>query len=165
MGDWCILRTKGSSTLRLARSLAEFDAWTPTEIRVERNRKTNARAEQMIAVMPTYVFAPACHLLALLDEADCPMSQHPDFSVFRYFDRIPVIDERELVSLRSIERRTADKGAPVRLPIGQDVRTPDGPYQGLTGQIIEHKGKFTLVAFPGLNFDVKFAPWKLEKAA
>lgn len=166
--DWLILRCRGSSTLRLARSLSAggFDAWTPVEIQVKRQRQTDARAELMVAVMPTYVFVPAEHLLTMLDESEAPASQHPDFSVFRYCERFPLIADRELVALRNIERKAAAKAVPVKFPSGEPVRTPDGPFQGLTGQVVENsRGEFTLVAFPGFNIPVKFASWKLERAA
>jgi transcription antitermination factor NusG len=166
--DWAILRCKGSSTLRLARSLSAegYGAWTPTEIQVKRNRQNSQRTESMVAVMPTYVFVPAEHLLTMLEESEMPASLHPDFSVFRYNDRFPLIAEAELTALRHIERKAAAKASPVVFPSGQPVRSPDGPFQGLTGQVVETtKGEFTLVAFPGFNIPVKFASWKLERAA
>lgn len=162
--DWCILRTKGSSTLRLARSLslAGIDAWTPVE---HQQRKKGKHAEVITAVMPTYVFAPAEHLVGLIALAEAPIP-HPDFSVFRYHDRFPVIPDAQLQSLRLIERKAAAKCAPVVFPKGAEIRVPDGAFQGLTGQVVEDsKGKFTLVLFPGLNIEVKFPSWQLERAA
>lgn len=166
--DWVILRTKASNTLRLDRSLAAagFDTWTPTEIQLRPGRKTSGKAEVIVAVMPTYVFARACHLLGLLDEAETSGSDHPDFSVFRHCERIPVIADHELNALRQIERKAAAKAKPVRFDLGSRVRTPDGPFQGLTGQVIEGaRGEFTLVAFPGFNIPIKFASWTLDRAA
>lgn len=164
----CILRTRGSSTLRLARSLdaAGYEVWTPTEIQDRRKRHSSAKSEIIVAVMPTYVFAAADRLTDLLIEADSDISGHPSFSVFKYHDRFPLIADEELNSLRAIERKAAAKHQPVRFETHQNVRTPDGPFQGLTGQVVEtSRGEFTLVAFPGFNIPVKFASWKLEKAA
>ena len=165
MTDWCILRTRGSNTLRLARSLGHsgFEAWTPTEIQVKRHPKTRERSETIIAVMPTYVFATAEHLLDLVNQSQAPDAE---FSVFRWNDRFPIIADLDLRHLRQIEREAAAKCKPVQYGTGQQVRVPDGPYQGLTGQVVEtSKGRFTLVAFPGFNIPVKFASWKLEAAA
>lgn len=167
-GDWCILRTKGSSTLRLARSL-ELDgigAWTPTEIQQRGNHRNSAKHEVMLAVMPTYVFAPAEHLVDLLAAAEAPVSIHPDFSVFRHLDRFPLIADVQLNSLRLIERKAAAKNSPVVFPRDYQVRIPDGPFQGLTGRVVEDSnGGFTLVAFPNFAIPIKFASWTLDRAA
>lgn len=168
MSDWCILRTKGSNTLRLSNSLnlSHIEAWTPTEIHVHRDRKTRARTEAMVPVMPTYVFARATCLPDLVELSLQPVSIHPGFSVFRYLDRFPVVGDAELSALRSIERKAAARHAPVVFPAGRQVRVPEGPFAGLTGQVVEtSKGEFTLVAFPGFNIPVKFASWKLQEAA
>lgn len=167
-GDWAILRCKGSTTLRLARSLdlAGIDAWTPMEIQVKRHRKTGTRTESMIAVMPTYVFVAAESLSDMVAASMVPVSIHPSFSVFRYNDRFPLVADKDLSALRAIERKAAAEKVPVRFDRGTSVRLPDGPFQGLTGQVVEGtKGEFTLVAFPGFNIPVKFASWKLEMAA
>lgn len=168
MSDWCILRTKGSSTLRLARSLAlsGIEAWTPIEYQDRKSRRLGTRIETAIAVMPTYVFAHATHLIELLAEAETSFSAHPDFSVFRYADKFPLIRDKHLVGLRAIERKAAAENKPVVFPRDESVRVPDGPFQGLTGRVVEDsKGKHTLVAFPGCNFPIEFASWQLEKAA
>lgn len=166
--DWCILRCKGSSTLRLVRSLEldGFSAWTPTEIQVRRNSRTRARMEAVISVLPTYVFACAENLPDLMELSMAPATIHPDFSIFRHNNRFPLIADDDLNELRKVERQAAAKQEPVRFNKGQPVKVPDGPYQGLTGQVVETtRGKFTLVAFPGFNIPVKFASWTLEKAA
>lgn len=165
---WCILRTRGSSTLRLARSLdaAGYEVWTPTEIQDRRKRHSSTKSEMIVAVMPTYVFASADRLSDLLMEADSDITGHPSFSVFKYHDRFPLIGDSELNSLRAIERKAAAKHKPVVFENHTNVRTPEGPFQGLTGRVIETtRGEFTLVAFPGFNIPIKFASWKLEKAA
>ncbi len=166
--SWCILRTKGSSTLRLARSLADagLNVWTPIEYQTRKSHRDGARTEVAISVMPTYVFAHATHLIDLLTEADAHFSAHPSFSVFRYADRFPLIRDKHLAGLRTIERKAAAENKPVVFPRNEEVRVPDGPFQGLTGRVVEDsKGKHTLVAFPGCNFPIEFASWQLEKAA
>lgn len=165
--QWCILRTRGSNTLRLASALdlLGIPSWTPIEIQLRSKSKRSA-AEVMVSVMPTYVFASAEYLTDLFALASSPVSAAPSFSVFKYRDRVPLVADGQLASLKRIEREAAAKRQPVRFTNGATVRTPDGPFQGLTGQVIENtRGEFTLVAFPGFTIPVKFASWKLEEAA
>lgn len=164
MTDWCILRTGGSRTLQLSHSLAMagFEVWSPVELQVRRNGGARTRTERMVAVMPTYVFARATHLPDLVEASLAPVSPHPDFSVFRFDDRYPLIDDRELSHLRAIERMAAVKKKPVVFETGTSVRAHDGPFEGLTGRVVEtSKGQFTLVAFPRFNIPVKFSTWQL----
>jgi len=165
MTDWIILRTSGGSTLRLLHSMvvAGFEAWTPMELQVKRDRKNGARHERMIAVMPTYVFARAKHLSDLAALAMSPVSQHPQFSVFRYYDRFPLVADRELSTLRDIERKAAAKSMPVVFERGEIVQSSIEAFQGLTGEVVEvSKGQHTLVAFPGFHIPIKFASWQLS---
>jgi transcription antitermination factor NusG len=165
MTDWCILRTRGSHTLRLADSLDPdaVTAWTPTQHQTTRDPKTGKRVPILAAVMPTFVFASAERLFELLDKARTPGAR---FSVFRWNDQVPLVSDADLRHLRQIEREAKAKGRAVEYANGQKVHVPDGAWQGLTGQIVEQrKGKWVLVAFPGYNVPVKFAPWNLDAAA
>lgn len=165
---WCILRTKGSNTLRLASSLIleGIPAWTPVEVQLRKKHSDRPAAEVMVCVMPTYVFAAAERLTDLFRMGASPVAITPSFSVLRHHDRVPLVADRDLTALRAIERKAAAKHQPVRFDKDDSVRATDGPFQGLTGQVIEDtKGKFTLVAFPGFNIPVEFSSWKLEKAA
>lgn len=167
MSDWIILRCKGSSTLRLARSLplAGFDAWTPIEVQVKRDRRTGQRTEAMTAVMPSYVFAKAADLIDLVALSESPGGFTGDFSVFRFDGRFPVIEDHELTRLRLIERRAAAKAQPVIFSKGTHLRVPDGPYQGLTGQVTDSNNKITTLDFGGFTIPVKFETWTLQQAA
>lgn len=163
--DWCILRTGGSSTLRLLHSLnvAGFEAWTPLECQVTRDRKSGARHERMIAVMPTYVFARADRLTDLLLISAEPYTCHPGFSVFKHFDRFPIVAEAELAKLREVELKAAAKNEPVVFPRGQEVKVRAEGWEGLTGKVAEiSKGQWTLVAFPNFSIPIKFATWQLN---
>jgi hypothetical protein len=170
MTDWCILRTKPSATLRLAASLAEDGilAWTPAEVRRNRRPRRNVQDPEPCPIMPTFVFADALRLVDLLDLADMPVKPrrgqylhepaHEDFSVFHHYDRIPVVAEAALFHLRE-EERGADaryqrtlaramaktKGEPY--DDGDEIRLPNGPFAGLSGQVVESDGKFTLICF------------------
>jgi transcription antitermination factor NusG len=165
---WCILRTKGSSTLRLARSLdiAGLTAWTPTEFQIRKSHKLGTRIETAIAVMPTYVFAKAHHLPELLAETESIASHHPRFGVFCYNGRFPLIADDHLIGLRAVERKAAAQNKPVVFPQNTMVRIPEGAFQGLTGRVVQNtKGKFTLVAFPGFGIPIEFPSWQLDCAA
>lgn len=164
-GDWCILRTSGSSTLRLSRMLAAggFDVWTPVEIQTRRDRRTGERHERIVAVMPTYVFARAEHLGSLAELSVVPVSAYPAFSVFRHYDKFPLITDQELGHLKAIEKESAAKAKPVVFNRGDEVRADIAGFQGLTGQVAETShGKYTLVAFPNFHIPVKFASWQLN---
>lgn len=165
MTDWLILRCSGSSTLRLAQSLSlgGFETWTPVEFQVKRDRKTGARHERMVAVMPTYVFAKAERIADLVELSKAPITPYPDFSVFKHQDRFPLVADSELSSLRQIERQAASKGKPVVFGKGAGVNVLDGAFQGLTGQVVKKsRGKYTLVAFPGFHIPVSFHTWQLS---
>lgn len=162
---WCILRTAGSSTLGLVRSLsnAGFDAWTPIEVQVKRNRRSGERLERMVAVMPTYVFVRADHLPDLAMLCQLPISQHPQFSIFMHAGQFPMVEDGELSALRDIERKAAAKNEPVKFRTGDMVRPTSSGFEGLTGQVVKDSdGKHTLVAFPGFHIPIIFASWKLE---
>jgi len=170
MSDWCILRTKPSATLRLASSLAEdgIKAWTPAEVRRNRRPRQNAKDPEPCPIMPTFVFADARRLIDLLNLADMPVKPrrgknchepaHDDFSVFHNYDRIPLVAEAALIPLREEERGADDryqrslaramakaKGEPY--DDGDEIRLPNGPFAGLSGQVVESNGKSTLICF------------------
>jgi hypothetical protein len=169
--SWCILRTKPGSTLKLAASLAEdeFEVWTPVEVKRNRRPRRNPKPDpEPCAIMPTYVFADAGRLVDLLELAEMPVKPrrgkgrrlpaHDDFSVFHFHDRIPIVADVDLIHLRSEERDAASrhnralrrvmaKGKGEPLDCGSVVRIPQGAFAGMSGQVVESDGKFTLVCF------------------
>lgn len=157
MNQWCILRCKGGNTLKLAASLVlgGIPAWTPIETIKRRPPRSKTWERKDAPVLPTFVFADAMRLPDLIRLSESWISPHPDFSVFRHYDRFPLIDDRELSALRHAER----KGTPIdRLPqfnTGDRVKLEDGGFAGLTGIIERADGKFALVAFPGFAIPVK----------
>lgn len=156
--DWIILRCKGANTLSLAASLGAtgYDVWTPTEMPRKREGEGRSRSKAIIPVMPTYVFAQAAHLPELLMVSEAPTSPHPDFSVFRYHRRIPLIADVALDPLRVAERMGTPLEKAAILRAGDAVRYPEAGFQGLSGQIVETKrnGKFALVAFGVLRVEI-----------
>ncbi len=102
---WCILRTAGSRTLPLARSLAEagVNAWTPTAIADRRRGRSRVRVEAEAAILPTFVFAPANLVDALLDLESAPTSPHPSFSLFRHNGRVALVAAAEWLAVAASE--------------------------------------------------------------
>jgi hypothetical protein len=171
---WCILRTSGARTLSLARSLeqAGYEVWTPVETHVRRKPRSTARTEHDAPIMPTFVFARARHLPELARCLAMPLNPHPQFSIFHYLDRIPLLADAELSALRVAEDRakvrTADRRAKRKssgkvIPAGTEVSVSDGSWTGMSGVVEESEGKFALVAFGG-RVRVKIATFLLERS-
>jgi transcription antitermination factor NusG len=148
MADWCILRTSGRYTLRLAQSLGEdgFEVWTPTEARKIRIPRMNLRRDVTLPLMPSYVFARARHLVDLIQMASMPFKprraqgrpSHADFSVMHFHDTIPLIRDGHLQSLRQLEaKRTPRKRAAQTFPQGMEVRVKveGGSFAGMKGVV------------------------------
>lgn len=167
--DWCILRTAGARTLPLARSLAAagVEAWTPSATISKRRARSKTLIDVEAPILPTFVFARACHLRALLSDAASPVNPHPPFSVFRYSGKFPLIAEAEIEGLRREEQRgQIRKLRTQRKVFARDasVRVPDGPFAGMSGVVSECDGKYAVVAFGG-GMRVKIATFLLEAEA
>jgi hypothetical protein len=146
-GDWIILRTAGRSTLPLAASLREdgFGAWTPIERRVVCVPRASAKRHVSLPIMPGFIFAPATHLLELLDLATMPhrprrgiggsKPAHDSFSVFHAQDRIPLIADADLEPLRDAEAVAIPKRKTGDFYRGQSVRVLKGNFAGMIGCI------------------------------
>lgn len=164
---WCILRTSGGRTIPLARSLAGagFDVWSPIEVRrCRRGGGKRSYVDREIAIAPTFVFARAAHLGALIAESRAPGSDHPPFSVFRHAGRIPLVADVEIAGMRKAEERAAlaaKKKERRSFPKGARVSVPQGAFAGLEGIVEDADGKSALVTFNG-SFRVKIATWLLE---
>ncbi len=175
MSDWIILRTAGRSTLNLAKSLGEdgFDVWTPIENRTIRVPRKNVRRPITLPLMPSYVFAKAGHLIDLLEMACLDFKPrraagqpaHAGFTVMHYHDRIPVIGEGQLHSLRRLEHKLkpkvkADhsfgKGVQVR------VKIEGGSFAGMKGVVRKSDSGHTLVCFDD-RLEVKIDTLLLEE--
>lgn len=158
--DWIILRTSGRSTMRLAETLTEdgYEAWTPVETRNIRIPRANVRRTVKLPIMPSYVFARSSHLIDLIQlsamkpKARRVLNQpaHADFSVMHYHDRIPIIADHHLESLRSIEaKRTPRQKAERAFAPGLSVRvkTEGGSFAGMKGRVERSDFGSTLVCF------------------
>lgn len=160
---WCILRMSGGKTMPVFRSLADagFDVWTPVESQSRRLPRSKEKRTISFPVMPTYVFARAHQIEDMIAISQSSLSEHPQFSVFRYLDRYPVISDASLEPLRIAER----KGQPPELrPVfseGDDVCVTDGPASGMSGVVKSAQGNYAVVCFPGGNLPLKIATFVL----
>ena len=171
MSGWIILRTSGRRTLPLAASLAEdgYEAWTPAETK----RAPRSRARYRVPMMPTFVFARSQHLVDLLQLAEMPVKPrrgkrlrqpaHEDFSVFHYYDRIPIVDDAELDNLRRLEARSTPPPIVEPYRRGQSVVVTQGVACGLGGQVVRSDGESTLVCFGG-HMRMKISTFILKPA-
>lgn len=166
MSDWCILRTSGRHTLALARSLgaAGFGTWAPQTQTRKRAPRTNERSEQPAPLLPTYVFARTDRLSDLLGLANADRHAHPEFSVFHYFDRIPIIADCELDPLRAAEAKSIRRRREKReFNQGDVVSVDDGPWTGLSGIVQQAQGNYAMVLFRGMS--VRVATFLLHPAS
>lgn len=172
--DWCVLRTAGRHTLRLADTLIRdgYEAWTPIEQKTIHIPSKNVRRTVRLPIMPSYVFARAHQLIDLIQLADMPVKPRlnihdqasPDFSVMHHGDRIPMIHDQHLNGLRYLEAKRTPRAKAQRLPIGMEVRvkTEGGSFAGMTGKVERSDEGMTLVLFDN-RLSVKIATSLLSK--
>ncbi len=115
-------------------------------------------------LMPTYVFALACHLEQLSRLANADRKACPDFSIFHYLDRIPLIADTELIAVREIEQdeaRRANRKRKVKpLSRGDTVNITDGGFAGMSGVVEHSDGRYTMVLFG--RMEVKISTFLLR---
>lgn len=163
---WCILRTSGGRTLKLARSLsaAGFAVWTPTETVKRRRARSKEEIEIERPIVPTFVFAGEEHLADLVHVLALPLSPHPQFSIFQYAGRVPIVGDHSLSLLRMAEHDAEQKLRKKKrhdFAIGSVVRVQDEPaWQGMSGVVESNDGKRAWVSFGG-PIAVEIAAWKL----
>lgn len=160
---WCILRMRASSTITVTESLtrAGFEVWTPIANIVKRHTPARLRKKVTAPAWPTYAFARAVHLDDLLAEIANPKSNHPDFSIYREYERYPLVTDRELAEARAAERRNKPrKEAPV-FAQGDQVRVTDGVAAGMSGIVERAKGKYALVCFPNGSVPLEISTFAL----
>lgn len=181
MTDWIILRCSSSQTLRLAETLAEagYGVWTPaTTAQVKRARRQQKREDVPAPMMPTFVFAQAQHLHALLELSRSPSllsrswdpvlrrmitKGHAPFRVFGNGSSRPIRD-RELNHLRLAERKDAPKAKARTYAKGDKVKLTEAGFEGLIGTVADARGKHTWVMFPGFPASVQMPTWVLLPA-
>ena len=107
---WCILRTSGSRTLMLANSLAAagFDVWTPRETVEWRRPRSNERLEREVPIMPSFVFVRSRELPDLVRLLSLPVSPHPQFSIFQFAGRVPMLSDASMQAVKKVEADLAE---------------------------------------------------------
>lgn len=159
MSDWIILRCAGRNTLPLADRLDRdgFGVWTPRYTERKRLPRGKGRAEATAPLMPSFVFAQAGRLD---DLSQLARPENADFSVFHYFDKIPVIADHELTALREVEaeearrhqRRRAHKVRP--MDRGDVVTISEGGFAGMSGVVEHSDGRYTMVLFGRMSVKI-----------
>jgi hypothetical protein len=165
---WCVLRTSGRSTMRLADSLAAIgiEAWTPREVAsVRRGFRARKRVDVDQAMLPSFVFADARWVDVLAMIAVDPVSPHPAFSLFRHLDRYPLVNNAGLGPLRRLEQsRRTQRALRAKANLhakGDRVKLTEGSFAGMHGVVEQAGGGFAMVAFPGWNMPIKIASFHL----
>lgn len=163
---WCILRTNGRRTLRLAQSLidAGIEAWTPRAVQKRRLSRVHMGVREVEQpIMPSFVFARARYLPDLVSILGLPNNPHPSFTIFQHAGRAPVIADGEIAILRAVEergkrdRRRAQRPA---IEVGASVSPTEGAFAGLHGVVEMVKGKIAVVRFSD-TFALKVETWML----
>lgn len=160
---WCILRVGASRTITLADSLAHLGAWTPRETFERRIPRKTERETITIPIMPTYVFAPAKHILDLIELAKAWNKPCPDFSLQRHPDRIgyAVTPDCQLNPLRIAERAGTPLEQVRTFDPGERVKLTEGGFSGMSGTVQTSDGKYTMLAFPNFAIPIKVETLRL----
>lgn len=154
--SWCVLRTSGPATLRLAASLqaAGIAAWAPTEHIRRRVPRSKEVEHRIVSAAPTYVFAEASALHALRQIERADITPHPRFSIFRHAGKPVFIKHRELHALRHKQQasyvaslpttgRSPCKPRGAAFEIGEAVTFHQGAFAGLQGYVQSSDGLVT----------------------
>lgn len=165
---WIVLRTAAPRTLILAEALraAGYDVWTPTRMQKRRALRGKTKTTEVeVALMPTFVFARADRLDDLQIVIRLPVSPYPAFSIFHHLGKVVRVWNSEVERLRTEElrgkaRRSTGAGAPL-FAAGQQVRVESNHFRGLTGEVVQSDGAWTVVTFGG-PFDFKIASMHLR---
>lgn len=174
--DWFILRCSGRSTLLLAKTLKQdgFEVWTPARTQTIRVPRMNEKREVTLPLLPSFLFAQSRHLADLLElsnliekprriTSDGEARYHRDFSVFHYFDRIPMIADRSLEPLRLKEQQLVPRKDAPEFRSGAKVRVNSGAFEGLKGKVERCKSGYALVIFTDFKRPVKIPTWLLKE--
>ena len=163
---WCIVRTNGRRTLRLAQSLNDvgIEAWTPRTVHRRRLSRIHMGYRDVDApIIPSFVFVRGRHLSDLLGILAAPNHSHPPFSIFQHAGRAPVIADRDIAHLQAAEekgRRARRKAQRRAVSIGEQVKPVTGAFAGLIGIAEKVGGNQAVVCF-NEHFRVKVSTWLL----
>jgi transcription antitermination factor NusG len=177
---WCVLRTSGPSTMRLATSLqdAGMEAWTPTE-HIRRRMPRGKSTEHRIAPMaPTYVFVRADLLGELQRIERAEITPHPRFSIFRYCGDTVFVQHALLHPMRVRQQdsyraslpasgRSPGKPRGAAYDVGDAVRLTTGAFSGFQAFVENSDGLTTTltVGIFGRPTEVKVPTLQLRGAS
>lgn len=178
--------------LASALSEAGFDVWTPVETRARLAGRDRRVVEQILPIMPGYVFAARDRGDDLLNMSRSPtlnfrvwdkeqrrmvIKGYPHFSVFLANGGIRTLEQAALAPLQALEadlarlaeRRRAkalEKGEPPRFEKGQTVRVDSHGVAGLNLTVMEaNAGKTVKLHHPDWLFPAHISAWKLRAVA
>lgn len=176
---WCVLRTSGASTLKLAVSLQEAGvaAWTPIE--TTQRRAPGGRSGKIVGralMLPTYVF------VAERDETEvrvlevAPTTAHPAFRLWRHAGEIVRVRHTALHALRSFQQASyiaslpssgrhyvKPRGEP--FAAGETVKMRTGALAGLECEVTASNGRttvLTLALFGRIATDIRIPTSQLR---
>ncbi len=176
--SWCVVRTQAGQTLNLARALADagYPAWTPTETRIQRARRSHPAQEIVLPLMPGLIFVAwdrVADLLVLSRNAmpylhyDPVLRRHvsrgiPHFRILQIGTagdamRYARVSDRELAGLRHAEARAGVAVKRRTLRRGAAVRLSEGAFEGLRGTVESVKGGYAHVLINGWTMMVQVA--------
>jgi hypothetical protein len=163
--NWIILRTGSRNTLKLVKDLVKdgYVAWTPARTFRKRAPRNLGTYEITAPMLPSFAFARADHIHALLELSDSPRKPCPDFSVFHYLNGIPIVGDAELNSLRRLEendrkrleaQRRIDRKREVLFNPGDLIKVTVGAFSGMSGTVTNDDGRFALICFGDMNVKI-----------
>lgn len=170
---WCILRTSARRTWPLVESLVAdgYEAWAPRGVpdqalrRPRRRSRKRISGEDLVPIMPTYVFARERHLDDLIGLAElrefsimCDRMSHRGYAI---------IADASLDKLRQREDRSTPKppAAPAEpFDHGEEIKVPVGiaGYAGMSGIVQSSDGKKTYLDFGGIMGRVEIETFRLR---
>jgi transcription antitermination factor NusG len=191
-GRWCILRCSGAKTLELAASLNEagFEAWAPVEVRERLAGRKRDTIEQVVPILPEYVFVPFHLLNELIALQRSPSLTYqvwdsalrhmvtkgrPYFRFLLSQGEIRPVRAAGLQALRTLEadlaeaterRREANKqkGPPPQFKEGDIVRVVGAGFDGLDLTVAEtNQGRLVKLKHPSWMWTVEISAWILEQ--
>lgn len=126
VAKWCILRTSAGRTIPLAKSLADagFVVWTPIVITRQQVRRgpVFVPVERSAPIAPTFVFGDADRLADFAAARVQPFSPHPDFSIFQWGNRVPIVGEAAIAGLRAEEAAALAAIEAVRVEVDREQK-------------------------------------------
>ena len=184
--SWCVVRTQASQTLNLTQTLqdAGYRAWTPTETKTRRARRSHPQQDITAALMPGLIFVDwdrLAELIAMSRNAmpylhyDSATKRHvtrgtPHFRILQIGTagdamRYARVSDRDLAGLRHAEARAGVAVKRRTLRRGAKVRLTEGAFEGLRGEVESVSRTFAHVRFADWQMSVQVALHLVQEEA